>query len=390
MAVPQRAMKGPNLNPERRLLPNPKPKATVDLSDIRRKIDVVDEQIIRLLNERADLVHEVGVIKKAAGQPIYAPEREEQVLRGLAHKARELKSRLPEKSIRAIYREIMSAALALEKDLTIAYFGPHATNTHQAARSRFGASVQYVPQVTIADVFDTVARGRADYGVVPIENSTEGAVNHTLDVFMDSDLRICAQILMKIENHLAAKVPIPEIQRIYSHPQVFGQCRQWLQRTLPNAELVEVGSTPRAAELAASDVNGGCLVGRMAAEEYSLPVLEQSVQDNPNNTTRFLVLSQAASPPTGDDRTSLMFCIRDEPGALFHALEPFSRLRISMSKIESRPSKRKAWEYFFFVDVDGHADQSPLKEALLELAKHCTLVKILGTYPKTATGPGCV
>jgi chorismate mutase / prephenate dehydratase len=361
----------------------------VDLSDVRSKIDVVDEQIIRLLNERADLVHEVGLIKKAAGQPIYAPEREEQVLRGLAQKARELKSRLPEKSIRAIYREIMSAALALEKDLTIAYFGPHATNTHQAARSRFGASVQYVPQVTIADVFDTVARGRADYGVVPIENSTEGAVNHTLDVFMESDLRICAQILMRIENHLAAKAPVPEIRRIYSHPQVFGQCRQWLQRTLPNVELVEVGSTPRAAELAASDPNGGCLVGRMAAEEYGLPVLEQSVQDNPNNTTRFLVLSQAPSQPTGDDRTSLMFCIRDEPGALFHALEPFSRLRISMSKIESRPSKRKAWEYFFFVDVDGHAEQSPLKEALLELAKHCTLVKVLGTYPKTAPGPGC-
>ena len=217
----------------------------MDLYEVRKKIDVVDEQIIRLLNERADLVHEVGVIKKAAGQPIYAPEREEQVLRGLAQKARDLNSRLPEKSIRAIYREIMSAALALEKDLTIAYFGPHATNTHQAARSRFGASIEYVPQVTIADVFDSVARGRADYGVVPIENSTEGAVNHTLDVFMDSDLRICAQILMKIENHLASKVPIPEIRKVYSHPQVFGQCRQWLQRTLPNVELVEVGSSPR-------------------------------------------------------------------------------------------------------------------------------------------------
>lgn len=354
----------------------------MDLSDVRKKIDIVDEQIIRLLNERADLVHEVGVIKKSAGQPIYAPEREEQVLRGLAQKALDLKSRLPEKSIRAIYREIMSAALALEKDLTIAYFGPRSTNTHQAARSRFGASVDYVPQVTIADVFDAVARERADYGVVPIENSTEGAVNHTLDVFMDSDLRICAQILMRIENHLAAKVPVSEIKKIYSHPQVFGQCRNWLQRVMPNVELVEVGSTPRAAELAASEPNAGCLVGRMAAEEHGLPILEQSVQDNPNNTTRFLVLSKAASPPTGDDRTSLMFCIRDEPGTLFHALEPFNRLKISMSKIESRPSKRKAWEYYFFVDVDGHADQSPLKEAITELEPHCTLLKILGTYPK--------
>ena len=355
----------------------------MSLADIRTKIDVVDEQIIRLLNERADLVHEVGVIKKADGQPIYAPEREEKVLRALAAKAVEMKSRLPEQSIRAIYREIMSAALALEKDITIAYFGPHATNTHQAARSRFGTSVSYVPQVTIADVFDAVARGRADYGVVPIENSTEGAVNHTLDVFMESDLRICAQILMRIENHLASKCPRGEIRRLYSHPQVFGQCRQWLQRTLPNVELVEVGSTPRAAELAASEPNSGCLVARMAAEEFGLPIIEQSVQDNPNNTTRFLVLGLKASPPTGDDRTSLMFCVRDEPGALFKALEPFNRLRISMSKIESRPSKRKAWEYFFFVDVDGHAEQTPLKEAVAELSNHCTLVKILGTYPKT-------
>jgi chorismate mutase/prephenate dehydratase len=354
----------------------------VDLPEIRRKIDAVDEQIIRLLNERADLVHEVGVLKKAQGQPIYAPEREEQVLRGLAAKAREMKSRLPEKSIRAIYREIMSAALALEKDLTIAYFGPPATNTHQAARMRFGASVTYVPQVTIADVFDAVARGRADCGVVPIENSTEGAVNHTLDVFMESDLRICAQILMKIENHLAATCPKGEIRRLYSHPQVFGQCRQWLQRTMPNIELVEVGSTPRAAEMASQHPHSGALVGRMAAEEYRLPILEESVQDNPNNTTRFLVIGPTPPPPTGEDRTSLMFCIRDEPGALFNALEPFSRFKISMSKIESRPSRRKAWEYFFFVDVEGHAGQSPLKEAIAALSEHCTLVKILGTYPK--------
>jgi chorismate mutase / prephenate dehydratase len=353
----------------------------VNLDDVRKKIDVVDEQIIRLLNERADLVHEVGVIKKALDQPIYAPEREEHVLRSLASKARDMNSRLPEKSIRAIYREIMSAALALEKPLTIAYFGPHATNTHQAARSKFGASVDYSACTTISDVFDAVARGRADYGVVPIENSTEGAVNHTLDVFMDSDLRICAQIMMRIENHLAAKCPKSEITKIYSHPQVLGQCRQWLQRCMPNVDQIEVASTPRAAEIAATEPGAACLVGRMAAEVHGLGILEENVQDNPNNTTRFLVIAPMASRPTGDDRTSLMFCIRDEPGALFHAIEPFSRLKLSMSKIESRPSKRKAWEYFFFVDVDGHAEQSPLKEAIRELEKYCSFVKILGTYP---------
>jgi chorismate mutase/prephenate dehydratase len=355
------------------------------LSEIRHKIDALDDQLLKLLNRRADLVHEVGLVKRAEGTEIYAPEREEAVLRSLAEKNGALAGRLPEKSIRAIYREIMSASLALEKDLTIAYFGPEATNTHQAARSKFGASVNYTPQVSIADVFDVVSRGNADYGVVPIENSTEGAVNHTLDVFMDSELRICAQILMRIENHLVARIPREKIKRIYSHPQVFGQCRNWLRQNLPDVELIEVSSTPRAAELAATEDGSAAITGPMAAEIHGLQIIAPSIQDIATNTTRFLVIGRSASPPTGDDRTSLMFCVQDKPGALFHALEPFSRLKISMSKIESRPSKRKAWEYFFFVDIDGHAGSEKVKQALDELAKHCTFVKILGTYPKSPT-----
>ncbi|HYR59352.1 MAG TPA: prephenate dehydratase [Chthoniobacteraceae bacterium] len=355
----------------------------MSLPEIRKKIDAIDEQLLRLLNERADLAREVGEVKRAEGAEIYAPEREESVLRSLVAKNAGLKGRLPDAAIRAIYREIMSAALALEKELTIAYFGPQSTNTHQAARSKFGASVQYVPEVSIADVFDVVARAKADYGVVPIENSTEGAVNHTLDVFMESELRICAQILLKIENHLCAKIPREQIKKLYSHPQVFGQCRNWLRHNLPHVDLVEVSSTPRAAELAANEPAAGAIIGKMAAETYGLQILDASIQDIPNNTTRFLVIGRTASPPTGDDRTSLMFCVQDKPGALFHALEPFNRLKISMSKIESRPSKRKAWEYFFFVDVDGHASEPTLKEALAELEKHCTFVKILGTYPKS-------
>ncbi len=307
------------------------------LPEIRQKIDALDDQLIKLLNERADLVHEVGLVKRAEGTEIYAPEREEMLLRSLAAKNEALGGRLPEKSIRAIYREIMSAALALEKELKIAYFGPQSTNTHQAARSKFGASVEYTPRVSIADVFDTVARGNADYGVVPIENSTEGAVNHTLDVFMESELRICAQILMKIENHLVAKIPREQIKRIYSHPQVFGQCRNWLRQNLPDVDLIEVSSTPRAAELAASEEGSAAITGAMAAEFHGLNVIAPSIQDIATNTTRFLVIGRTASPPTGDDRTSLMFCVQDKPGALFHALEPFNRLKISMSKIESRP-----------------------------------------------------
>jgi len=353
------------------------------LTDIRRKIDAIDDQLLKLLNERADLVHEVGLVKRAEGSEIYAPEREEAVLRSLSEKNTELQGRLPEKSIRAIYREIMSASLALEKDLTIAYFGPESTNTHQAARSKFGASVNYTPKTTISDVFDVVARGNADYGVVPIENSTEGAVNHTLDVFMDSELRICAQVLMKIENHLVANIPREKIKRVYSHPQVFGQCRNWLRQNLPHVELIEVSSTARAAELAASESEAAAITGPMAAETHGLQILAPSIQDIATNTTRFLVIGKTPSPPTGDDRTSLMFCVQDKPGALFHALEPFNRLKISMSKIESRPSKRKAWEYFFFVDIDGHAGEEKVQQALEGLSQHCTFVKILGTYPKT-------
>jgi chorismate mutase/prephenate dehydratase len=350
------------------------------LSDIRKKIDAIDAKLIALLNERADLVHEVGEVKKKEGTAIYAPEREEALLRSLVAKS---KGRLPASAIRAIYREIMSASLALEKQLTIAYLGPEATWSHQAARQKFGASVDYAAQSSIAEVFNVVARGKADYGVVPIENSTEGAVNYTLDVFMDSELKICAQFLLKIENNLIAKIPREQIRKVYSHPQVIGQCRQWLRHNLPGVDLIEVASTTHAAELASKEPHAAAIAGQMAAEVYGLKILETGIQDSPDNTTRFLVIGHATCPPTGDDKTSLMFCVQDKPGALFSALEPFQNLKINMSKIESRPSKRKAWEYFFFVDIEGHAQDKKLVKALAGLGKHCSFLKILGSYPKT-------
>jgi chorismate mutase/prephenate dehydratase len=350
------------------------------LSDIRKKIDAIDAKLIALLNERADLVHEVGEVKKKEGTAIYAPEREEALLRSLVAKS---KGRLPASAIRAIYREIMSASLALEKQLTIAYLGPEATWSHQAARQKFGASVDYAAQSSIAEVFNVVARGKADYGVVPIENSTEGAVNYTLDVFMDSELKICAQFLLKIENNLIAKIPREQIRKVYSHPQVIGQCRQWLRHNLPGVDLIEVASTTHAAELASKEPHAAAIAGQMAAEVYGLKILETGIQDSPDNTTRFLVIGHATCPPTGDDKTSLMFCVQDKPGALFSALEPFEHLKINMSKIESRPSKRKAWEYFFFVDIEGHAQDKKLVKALAGLGKHCSFLKILGSYPKT-------
>ncbi len=353
------------------------------LSEIREKIDRLDGELLRLLNERADLVHEVGIVKRKDDLDIYAPEREEQLLQRLVKANEEAEGRLPASAIRAIYREIMSAALALESNLTIAYLGPDGTWTHQAALNKFGASVNYAPQANIPDVFDEVARGRAHYGVVPIENSTEGAVNHTLDVFTDSSSKICAQILLKIENCLMANIPREEIKFLYSHPQVFGQCRDWLRHHLPHAELIEVSSTTKAAEVAAGKPAAAALGGKLAAELHKLEVLEENIQDSATNTTRFLVIGNRTCPSTGSDRTSLMFSVRDRPGSLYSALKPFNEFDINMSKIESRPSRRQDWEYFFFVDVKGHCSNPKLIAALEELEKHCTLVKILGSYPDT-------
>lgn len=354
------------------------------LTEVRKKIDAVDAKLIALLNERADLVHEVGEIKRKNGGSIFAPDREEILLRALYEKNGQLGGRLPNKAIRAIYREIMSASYALEKGLTIAYFGPAGTYTHEAARLKFGASVDYDPQASIGDVFRAVSKGKCDFGVVPIENSTEGSVTPTLDEFMESHLKICAQLLLKIEHNLLSRSSKEEIKKIYSHPQSLGQCRQWLRSHFPNVEIVEAASNSRAAQLAAEEPGAAAIAGRIAAELYQLNILERSIQDSADNTTRFLVIGPNDCPPTGNDKTSLMFSIQDRSGALFSALEPFNRLGISMSKLESRPAKRKAWDYVFFVDVEGHASDPKLAEALKELEGRCSWVKILGSYPKSA------
>jgi chorismate mutase/prephenate dehydratase len=352
----------------------------MNLGDIRKNIDDIDGQLLDLLSARADLVHQVGEVKKRDGLQIYAPEREESLLRRLI----ELNSgRLPEKSIRAIYREIMSAALALEDDLKIAYLGPEGSWTHQAAIKKFGHSVAYSPQPNFSEVFDQVARRKADYGVVPIENSTEGAVSHTLDLFVDSPLQICAQILLRIENGLMAAVPRDQIRTLYSHPQALGQCRGWILRNFPDADLVEVSSTTRAAQLAKENAAAGAAAigSPLAAEIYGLTLLEESIQDSATNTTRFLVIGEKTCPVTGNDRTSILFAIHDRPGSLVRALQAFDQFHINMSKIESRPSKRKDWEYIFYVDLSGHCEDPSLKEAIEELEKHCSMVKLLGSYP---------
>lgn len=355
----------------------------MNLDAIRYQIDTLDRDLLDLLSKRAELVHEVGLVKKRDGLQIYAPEREEALLRKLIALN---EGRLPEKSIRAIFREIMSAALALEDDLTIAYLGPEGTWTHQAAIKKFGHSVNYSAQPNFSDVFDQVARRLVDYGVVPIENSTEGAVSHTLDLFVDSPLHICAQILLRIENGLMAAIPREEIKTLYSHPQVFGQCRNWILKNFPHADLVEVSSTTKAAQIARDQAADGAaaLGGPLAAEMYGLKLLKESIQDRATNTTRFLVIGEKTCPPTGKDRTSILFAIHDRPGSLVKALQAFDQFQVNMSKIESRPSKRKDWEYIFYVDLAGHCEEPGVAEALEELRAHCSLVKLLGSYPDAA------
>jgi chorismate mutase/prephenate dehydratase len=352
----------------------------MNIPEHRKAIDKYDAQIVRLLNERTRHVLAIGEIKLKAGEEIYAPHREGAVLKRLCRLNR---GPITDEALRAIYREVMSCALSLEKSLTIAYLGPEATFTHQAAIRKFGSSLNYSPQKTIADVFSEVSKRRADYGVVPVENSTEGVVTHTLDMFVDSDLKIVSQIVMPVQHCLLANCRHSQIRKLFAHPQSLGQCRGWVQNNLPRAEIIETSSNARSAELSAREKFAAAIAGTLAAEKYELDILDVDIQDNVANATRFLVLGRQCSPPTGRDRTSLMISIAHRVGALHSAIAAFRRFRINMTKIESRPSKRKAWEYFFFIDCDGHVQDRKVENALNELGEHCNFIKVLGSYPNT-------
>jgi chorismate mutase / prephenate dehydratase len=348
------------------------------LSVLRNKIDALDDKLVRLLNERADVALQIGGLKKGGAHEVYAPAREKNVL---AHVTRVNTGPLNDASLKAVYREIMSGSLALEKNIRIAYLGPVATFTHQAARSRFGTSVQTLSRDTIGEVFNAVENGLADYGVVPIENSTDGAVIHTLDEFVATPLKICAEIYLRISHHLMARTTRPQIKRILSKSEVFGQCRNWLNREMPGVELVPATSTARAAETAARDKNSAAISGELAAEIYGLKILESDIQDLGTNMTRFLVIGKKYGPSTGHDKSSILFSVKHQAGALHDALQSLKKYGLNMTKIESRPSRLKAWEYFFFVDIQGHVDDKPVKAALDDIRKHCAFLTILGAYP---------
>ncbi|MDO8675000.1 MAG: prephenate dehydratase [Candidatus Omnitrophota bacterium] len=351
----------------------------MDLTHLRKKIDFLDARIVALLNERAGITLSIGQEKLKNKRSIYAPEREKQVLariRGLNQ------GPLSKQSLEAVYREIMSGSLSLEKSLRIAHLGPKASYTQMAALRKFGRSVEYITCDNIPDVFNRVEHGDCDYGVVPVENSNEGAVTHTFDMLVDSDLKICSQTLMPIAHHLLANVSMNKIRQIYSNPQVFGQCRQWLMVNMPKAELIDAVSSARAAQITAKKKNAACIASELAAQVYGLKILKRNIQDNnAHNITRFLVLSKADAGPTGRDRTSLVFSIKDKVGALHAMLTPFYKNKINLTKIESRPSKKKAWDYYFFVDCEGHQKDKAVARALGQLEGMCKFMKILGSYP---------
>jgi len=348
------------------------------LKTLRRQIDNLDKKIIWLLNQRANTTLNIANLKRKEGQSIYSADREREVLKKITAVS---KGPLGPKALEAIYREIMSCSLSLDKPLSVAYLGPEATFTHLAALKRFGSQIKYIACNSIAGAFLEVERGTADYGVVPIENSVEGAVTHTLDMFVDSELKICAQVILDISHNLLANCAKERIKQLYSNPQVFGQCNMWLQKNLPLVDKIEVSSTTRAAQLAAREKNSACIASILAAKIYKLKVIARDIEDSPHNITRFLVIGETDVPQTGEDKTSVIFSIKDSVGALHDMLMPFKKYRINLTKIESRPSKKKAWDYYFFVDLEGHQDEPRVKKALLELENKCTFLKILGSYP---------
>jgi len=354
------------------------------LEDARTRIDAVDEQIHRLLNERARLAQQVGISKAHDGHTVdfYRPEREAQVLR----QARARNSGpLRDEEVLRLFREIMSACLAQQEPLKVAFLGPEGTFTQTAVLNHFGHSVRALPLGSIDEVFHEVEAASADFGVVPIENSTEGTVNNTLDRFLTSPLKICGEVELRIRHQLLGTMTaLSRVVRVCSHPQSLAQCRQWLEEHLPGVEQVPVSSNAEGARRARDEQGSAAIAGETAAEVYGLKVLAAEIEDRVDNTTRFLVLGRKLFAPSGDDRTTLLVSVghTDAPGALYRLLEPLARHRVILTRIESRPSRRRKWDYVFFMDLEGHADEPHAARALLALKKRASLYRLLGSYPR--------
>jgi chorismate mutase/prephenate dehydratase len=352
------------------------------LAEVRSRIDQIDTTIQQLVSERAECAAKVAEIKQQQGDTghFYRPEREAQVLQAVKDRN---KGPLSDNAIAGIFREIMAACLALEKPLKVAFLGPQGTYTHSATVKHFGSFFEEEAVDSIEEVFRLVEADGADFGVVPVENSTEGVINHTLDLLMGSSLSISGEVELRIRHNLLSnETDLANIECVYSHQQSFAQCRLWLDKYLPNAQRIATNSNAEAVQMAKLHEHSAAIAGIKASELYEVPMLKSDIEDEPNNTTRFVVIGKHQSPPSGNDRTSLLVFAHNKPGSLFGLLEPLAKRNISMSNIESRPSRKGVWEYVFFIDIDGHRDDENVKQAIAEIEQASAMVTVLGAYPK--------
>jgi len=350
------------------------------LENLRKKIDEVDKKIIELLNERGRIAIEISKLKQENSFSVYDPAREREIERNIRNIN---PGPLSTDSVISVFREIISGCRFLQNQIRVAYLGPEGSFSHQASFHEFGSSAGLAPTESFEDVFEEVEKQRASFGVVPIENSIEGSVGSVLDMFITSDLKVSSEFFERVGHFLLAKTEdIGNIEVVASHPQALGQCRKWLSKNLKNVELRETASTARAAQLASRDKKIAAIAGELAASIYKLKILGRHIEDNPQNTTRFWVIGRQYGRPTGADKTSIVFSLRDEPAALQRALLPFAEARINLTKIESRPSKGRPWEYVFFVDLEGHSSSEEISEVLSRVEKNCIFLKVLGSYPK--------
>ncbi|WP_425473086.1 prephenate dehydratase [Vulcaniibacterium gelatinicum] len=352
-----------------------------DLAEVRARIDGIDRQIQALIAERAQWARQVGKAKGklAAAVDYYRPEREAQVLRRVVDRNA---GPLSDEVLVRLFREIMSACLAQQEPLKVGYLGPEGTFSQQAVHKHFGHSAKGLPLASIEEVFDEVAAGHADFGVVPVENSGQGTIQSTLDMFLSSPLKICGEVELRVHQYLLSRTGrLEDIERVYSHAMSLAQCRAWLRQHLPKAEKVALASNAEAARRARNADDSAAIAGENAAHVYGLRIVAGPIEDRPDNTTRFLVIGRTLFPPSGHDRTSLLVFVKDQPGALYQVLEPLARRGVSMNRIESRPAHTGLWQYAFFIDVDGHVEEPPLRDALAEVGRFAANVTVLGSYP---------
>ena len=351
---------------------------TDDVEKLRREIDGVDDQLLRLINQRARLASRIGALK--AGAPAYRPEREAEVLRRIAEKN---PGPLAAERVTGVFREVISACRGLEEAIRVSYLGPQGTFSEQAVRQHFGRAVEALAVPSVDEAFRRCESRAVQFTVVPVENSTEGVVGRTLDLLLATPLRICGEVELRVQQNLLGKGELKDVRRVYSHAQSLGQCNAWLAQHLPGAERLPLGSNAEAAQRAASEPGAAAIAGEAAAERYGLKVLARAIEDAPNNTTRFLVLGELDAAPTGKDRTSLVMSAENKPGAVHALLTPLAEHKVSMTRIESRPARSRSalWEYVFFIDVEGHQKDAPVAAALTQLGAKAPFLKVLGSYP---------